>query len=121
VLDDVHVITTEKSRGIVAFLVDRVPPGSQLVLVTRGDPGVPLGRLRSGGDLVDIGPAALALDANETHDVGESGGLELSEEAAEALHERTEGWAAAVVLAALSLRDRDDAEARAAGLSGDQA
>ncbi len=48
------------------------------------------------------------------------GGLELSEEAAEALRERTEGWAAAVVLATLSLRDRDDAATRAAGLTGAQ-
>ena len=75
--------------------------------------------LRS-SDLVEIGTALLALDANETRDVAASGGLELSEEAAEALRERTEGWAAAVVLATLSLRGRDDADIRAAGLSGNQ-
>jgi len=120
VLDDVDVITAGKSRAILAFLVDRVRSGSQLVLVTRGDPGVPLGRLRAGGDLVEVGTGLLALDAKETRDVAASGGLELSEEAAEALRERTEGWAAAVVLAALSLRGREDAGARAAGLSGDQ-
>ena len=120
VLDDVHVITAEKSRAMLAFLGDQVPPGSQLVLITRGNPGVPLGRLRTGGDMVEIGIEHLALDAQETRDVAASGGLELSEETAEALRERTEGWAAAVVLAALSLRGRDDAEARAASLSGDQ-
>jgi LuxR family transcriptional regulator, maltose regulon positive regulatory protein len=120
VLDDVHVITAKKSRAILAFLVDQVRSGSQLVLVTRGDPRVPLGRLRASGDLVEIGAALLALDAEETRDVAASGGLELSEEAAEALRERTEGWAAAVALATLSLRGRDDAAVRAAGLSGDQ-
>jgi LuxR family transcriptional regulator, maltose regulon positive regulatory protein len=120
VLDDVDVITAERSRAILAFLVDGVPSGSQLVLVTRGNPGVPLGRLRATGDLVEIGTGLLALDAKETREVAASGGLELSEEAAEALQERTEGWAAGVVLAALSLRGREDAEARAAGLSGDQ-
>jgi AAA ATPase domain len=120
VLDDVDVITAARSRAILAFLVDEVPAGSQLVLVTRGDPGVPLGRLRAGGDLVEIGTELLALDAQETRDVAASGGLELSEVAAEALRKRTEGWAAAVVLAALSLRGRDDAGARAAGLSADQ-
>ena len=120
VLDDVDVITAEKSREILALLVDQVRSGSQLVLVTRGDPGVPLGRLRAGGDLVEIGTELLALDAKETREVAASGGLELSEEAAEALRERTEGWAAAVVLASLSLRGRDDAGARAASLSGDQ-
>jgi len=120
VLDDMEEITTERSRAMLAFLVDQVPPGSQLVLITRGDPGVPLGRLRAGGELVEIGTEQLALDAKETREVAASGGLELSEEAAEALRERTEGWAAGVVLAALSLRGREDAEARAAGLAGDQ-
>jgi LuxR family maltose regulon positive regulatory protein len=121
VMDDVHMITARKSSAILAFLVDHVRSGSQLVLVARGDPGVPLGRLRAGGDLVEIGTELLALDAKETRDVAASGGVELSGEAAEALWERTEGWAAAVVLAALSLRGRDDAGGRAADLSGDQA
>ena len=66
------------------------------------------------------GPALLALDTEETRAVAALGGLELSEEAAEALRERTEGWAAAVALATLSLRDRDDAATRAAGLTGTQ-
>ncbi|MGZ4238995.1 MAG: AAA family ATPase [Solirubrobacteraceae bacterium] len=117
VLDDVHVITAEKSRAILVFLVDQVRSGSQLVLVARGDPGVPLGRLRASGELVEIGTALLALDAQETRDVAARGGLELSEEAAGALCERTEGWAAGVVLATLSLRGRDDAAVRTAGLS----
>ncbi|MGZ6661001.1 MAG: AAA family ATPase, partial [Solirubrobacteraceae bacterium] len=120
VLDDVHVVTAEQSLAILVFLVDQVRSGSQLVLVARGDPGVPLGRLRASRDVVEIGAALLALDANETRDVAASGGLELSEEAAGALCERTEGWPAAVVLATLSLRGRDDAAVRAAGLSGNQ-
>jgi LuxR family maltose regulon positive regulatory protein len=120
VLDDVHMITARKSCAVLAFPVDQVRSGSQLVLIARGDPGVPLGRLRAGGDLVEIGTELLALDAKETRDVAAGGGLELSEGAAEALRERTEGWPAAVVLAALSLRGREDAGERAAALSGDQ-
>ncbi len=120
VLDDVDVITGSRSRAILGCLVDQVRSGSQLVLVTRGDPGVPLGRLRASGELVEIGTALLALDANETRDIAASGGLELSEGAAEALRERTEGWVAAVALATLSLRGRDDGDIRAAGLSGNQ-
>jgi LuxR family transcriptional regulator, maltose regulon positive regulatory protein len=121
VLDDVDVITDEKSQAILMFLVDQVRSGSQLVLVTRGDPGVPLGRLRASGDLVEIGSALLALDAKETRELAASLGLELLEEAAETLRDRTEGWAAAIVLATLSLRGRDDADTKIAGLSGDQA
>ena len=120
VLDDVDVITAKKSRAILAFLVEEVRSGCQLVLVTRGDPGVPLGRLRAGGDLVEIGTALLALDPIETRDVAASTGLELSQAAAGVLCERTEGWAAAVALATLALRGRADAAVRAAGLSGDQ-
>ena len=120
VLDDVDVITAEKSRAIVAFLVDEVRSGCQLVLVTRASPGVPLGRLRASGDLVEIGTELLALDPVETREVAACGGLELSQAAAGALCERTEGWAAAVALATLALRGRDDAAATAAGLSGNQ-
>ena len=120
VLDDVHVITAKKSRAILACLVDQVRSGCQLMLVTRGDPGVPLGRLRASADLVEIGTALLALDPTETRDVAASRGLELSPAAAGALCERTEGWAAAVALATLALRGRHDAAERAAGLSGDQ-
>ena len=120
VLDDVDVITAKKSRAILAFLVEEVRSGCQLVLVTRGDPGVPLGRLRASGDLVEIGTALLALDPMETRDVAASTGLELSQAAAGALCERTEGWAAAVALATLALRGRDDAAVTAAGLSGNQ-
>ena len=120
VLDDVHVITAGESRAILARLVDQVRSGCQLMLVTRGDPGVPLGRLRTSGDLVEIGTELLALDPTETRDVAASRGLELSQGAAEALCERTEGWAAAVALATLALRGRDDATERAADLSGDQ-
>ena len=120
VLDDTHLVTAEKSLAIVAFLADHFPAGSQLMLLARSDPGVPLGRLRASGDLVEIGPELLALDAEETRAVAASGGLELTEESAEALRERTEGWAAAVVLAAMSLGGREDAAERAAALSGDQ-
>ena len=72
VLDDLHLITTKQSRAILGFLVDQVRCGSQLVLVTRGDPGVPLGRLRAIGELAEIGITVLALDAKETRDVAAS-------------------------------------------------
>jgi LuxR family transcriptional regulator, maltose regulon positive regulatory protein len=120
VLDDVHLVTSKPSRSILGFLAEQVPSGSQLVLVTRGDPGVRLGRLRASGDLVEVGATLLALDMEETRAVAARGGLELSEESAVALRERTEGWAAGVALATISLRDRDDADTRAAGLTGTQ-
>ncbi len=120
VLDDAHLITSRRSRSILWFLAEQVPSGSQLVLVTRGDPGMRRGRLRAGGDLTEVGATLLALDTQETQALAALGGLELSVEEAAALQERTEGWAAAVALTALSLRGRDDAAACAVGLSGTQ-
>ena len=120
VLEDAHVVTTPKSLAVLATLADHISAGSQLMLVTRGEPRLPLGRLRASGELVEIGPKDLALDVEETRAVAAGSGLELTAEAAAALRERTEGWAAAVVLAALSLRGRDDAAQRAASLSGEQ-
>lgn len=121
VLDDVDLIKAEKSRAMVESLADAVPAGGQLVMVARGDPGVSLGRRRAAGDLVEIEAASLAFDAGETREVAAVDGLELSSEEADALCKRTEGWPAAVVLAAHSFAGREDAGARAAGLSGDQA
>ena len=120
VLEDTHLVTGEKSQAILEFLCDHVPGGSQVMVVTRGEAGLPLGRLRASGELFEIGTEHLALTAAETQAVAASGGLELTAESAEALRERTEGWAAAVVLAAMSLRGREDAAERAAALSGDQ-
>ena len=120
VLDDVDLVTAKRSRSILGFLAEHVPTGSQLVLVGRSDQGLRLGRIRASGDLVEVGAGLLALDTEETRAVAARGGLDLSKEAAEALRERTEGWAAAVALATISLRDRDDAAMRAAGLTGTQ-
>ena len=120
VLDDAHFVTAKPSLAILAFIADRIPAGSQLMLVTRDSPELPLARLRANGELVEIGTALIALDPEETRAVAASVGLDLTQESAEALQERTEGWAGAVVLAATFLRGRDDAAERAAGLSGNQ-
>jgi LuxR family transcriptional regulator, maltose regulon positive regulatory protein len=120
VLDDLHLVTAEKSQEVLEFLVDHFPSGSQLVLVARGDPGISLARLRAAGDLVEIEARLLALDAQETREVAASNGRELSGEEAEALCARSEGWAAAVILATLSSGRGDDGPP-AIGLSGDRA
>jgi len=120
VLDDVHVLTAPKALEVLRFITQHVPAGSQLMMSTRGEPGIALGRLRASGELVEVRTQALALDADETRAVAASGGLKLTEESAEALRERTEGWAAAVVLATLFLRDRGDPSAGVAELVGSQ-
>jgi len=120
VLEDTHLVTVDSSRAIIAFLADHVPSGAQLMLVTRGDPGVPLSRLRASRDVFEVEYDLMALDADETRAVAAGLGLELTEELAGILCERTEGWAAAVVLAALVLSGREDSRERVADLSGNQ-
>ena len=109
VLDDFHAIQSSAVQAGVAFLLDRLPTNVHVVISTRADPDLPLSRWRSRGELVEIRAADLRFTAEETatffNDVT---GLGLSEENVELLEHRTEGWIAALQLAALSLEGRDD-------------
>jgi LuxR family maltose regulon positive regulatory protein len=110
VLDDYHVVSNPEIHDEIDFLLDHLPPTLRLVLSTRSDPPLPLGRLRARGELLEIRAEDLRFSAAETttflNDV-----LELGLEPADIarLHERTEGWAAGLYLAALWLRGRGDA------------
>ncbi|GAA3611379.1 LuxR C-terminal-related transcriptional regulator [Microlunatus ginsengisoli] len=118
VLDDVHLLRSAECTAQLDALIDRLPPNTHLILVSRSDPSLRLGRLRVAGRLAEIRSRTLSFTAAETHQVLASEGLELSADAIEELRVRTEGWPAAVYLAALSLRGRDDPENFIAELSG---
>ncbi len=109
VLDDVGLISHPAAMAIIAGVLGALPVGAQLVLASRGEPDLPLGRLRAEGELVDVRVADLALDAAETRAVLEHGGAHVSEEQAEALRERAEGWPAGIALAAFSHQHPADA------------
>ena len=120
VLDDYHLVTNPAIHEELAFVIDRMPPSLRLVLATRSDPPLPLARLRAAGDLLEvrvddlrfvIGEAALLLN--------EVLGLDLAEEDVALLHGRTEGWAAGLYLAALSLTGRPDAGTFIRAFAGD--
>lgn len=119
VLDDVHLLTAPKCRSALAVLVAHLPPGSQLGLASRGDLWVPRARLRAQRDLVEIGPEQLALEPEEGAALVRLAGLDLDDESAASLVERTEGWAAGLYLAALALRDHPEPTRAASGFSGD--
>ncbi len=82
----------------------RVPGG----LGRADDPDLPFGRLRANRQLLEIGRDELAFDAEETRALAASTGYPLDRDQAEALAERTEGWAAAIYLASLA-RGRPEA------------
>jgi LuxR family maltose regulon positive regulatory protein len=120
VLDDFHVIESRDVGEGVAFLLDHLPPRMRLVLAGRADPALPLARLRGRGELVEIRAADLRFTPDETAAyLNEVMGLELTARDVAALEERTEGWIAALQLAALSMQGRDDAAGFIAGFAGD--
>jgi LuxR family maltose regulon positive regulatory protein len=103
----------------MAFLLDHLPPQVHLVLGTRADPALPLSRLRARGEVVEVRAADLRFTAPETADYLLHAGLALGPDDVAVLEERTEGWAAALQLAVLSLRGRADAKEFLADFAGD--
>jgi LuxR family maltose regulon positive regulatory protein len=109
VLDDYHVIDAPEIHAAVAFLVDNLPAHVQLVISSRTDPPLALARLRGRGELVEIRASDLRFTADEAGAYfAESMGVELDATDVRALEARTEGWIAALQLAALSMQNRDD-------------
>jgi LuxR family maltose regulon positive regulatory protein len=109
VLDDYHVVEASAIHAIVATLIDRLPPSARLVIVTRVDPPLPLARLRARGELLEIRADDLRFTAAEAAAfLAGPMALELAADLVDILVRRTEGWVAALQLAALSLRNRTD-------------
>jgi LuxR family transcriptional regulator, maltose regulon positive regulatory protein len=120
VLEDLHVIDAPDITDGVAFLVEHLPPRVHLVITTRADPPLPLARLRARGELVEIRAADLRFTPGEAATyLNEVMGLDLAAGDVAALEGRTEGWIAALQLAALSIRGRDDVAGFIARFAGD--
>ncbi|HEY6747844.1 MAG TPA: LuxR C-terminal-related transcriptional regulator [Mycobacteriales bacterium] len=120
VLDDYHLIESRDVHDGMAFLLDHLPEHVHLVLATRADPPLPLARLRVRGELVEIRAADLRFTAEEAAAfLAGPMGLSLAADDVTTLAERTEGWAAALQLAGLSLQDRQDPGAVVAAFAGD--
>ena len=119
VVDDYHLIDAQQVHASLAFLLDHLPPGLHLVLASRADPPLPLARLRAGGQLAELRAGDLRFTAEEAaallHDAI---GADLPAAAVAALAARTEGWAAGLQLAALSLAGQADPAGFVAAFSG---
>ncbi len=116
VLDDVHELENHECLDALAALLLHVPRGSQLVLSGRAEARLGLPKLRADGELLELGPAALALNDAEAHALLTAAGADVTKTQAEALNERAEGWAAGLYLAALSL---DGGSSSVASFGGD--
>jgi LuxR family maltose regulon positive regulatory protein len=120
VLDDYHLVDGPDLGAGLAYLLEHLPPRVHLVISTRADPALPLARLRARGDLVEIRAADLRFTLDETAGyLNDVAGLDLAAADIATLEGRTEGWIAALQLAALSMRGRADVSGFIAGFAGD--
>ncbi len=120
VVDDYHLISSRDILQCVAFLVEHLPPTLRLVLSARADPELPLARLRARGEMTEIRADDLRFTEAETAALlNGTLGLALAPADILALQQRTEGWAAGLYLAGLSLRGRPEPSAFIRAFAGD--
>ena len=120
VLDDYHVIDARDVQDGMAFLLEHLPPQIHLVIASRTDPALPLARLRGRGELAEIRATDLRFTPGEAAAyLNGVMGLALTASDVAALEGRTEGWIAALQLAALSMQGREDVTAFIDGFAGD--
>lgn len=120
VLDDYHLIETREVHDGIAFLLEHLPSQVHLLIATRADPPLPLARMRARGELIEVRADDLRFTAEEAAAyLNEATGLALAAQDVAALEDRTEGWIAALQLAALSMRGREDVASFIAGFAGD--
>jgi LuxR family maltose regulon positive regulatory protein len=110
VLDDYHLIDEVEVHREMERLVDLCPPNLTIVLITRADPPFRLGRMRVRGRVREIRGSDLRFDSAEAAALLGSAADGLNAQRLDDLCERTEGWAAGLVLAGLSLERTDDAD-----------
>jgi LuxR family transcriptional regulator, maltose regulon positive regulatory protein len=119
VLDDFHEIGDEDILRGMQFLIRHCPPTLRLVISARADPRLELHRLRSSGKLTEIRVAELAFTPEEAAELLRGHGVAARPGDLALLHARTEGWAAGLRLAALTLRDHPDPGRFIAEFAGD--
>jgi LuxR family maltose regulon positive regulatory protein len=120
-LDDYHLIESQSVHTSLIFLLEHLPPQLRLVIASRADPLLPLARLRVRGQLAELRDNDLRFTREEAavlvrEAVGSD--VRLPDSVMAMLVARTEGWAAGLQLAALSLRGQTDVASFVATFSG---
>ncbi len=118
VIDDLHELKSPQALAQLTYLLANLPPHGHAVLATRRDLRLRLHQLRLAGELTEIRAADLRFTERETSELLDASGIALSEAGAALLHQRTEGWAAGLRLAAISLDGHPDPERFVAEFSG---
>jgi LuxR family transcriptional regulator, maltose regulon positive regulatory protein len=120
VIDDLHELCSPEALRQLELLIMRAPPALRFVLITRHDLRLGLHRLRLAGELTEIRTADLRFGRTEARTLLDAAGVPLSDAALALLYDRTEGWAAGLRLAALSLAGHPDPERFAAEFGGSE-
>ncbi len=120
VIDDLHELHSSDALAWLELLLTRRPPQLQLVLATREDPPLGLHRLRVAGDLTEVRAPDLRFSREETRELLRASGITLSAGGVLSLYERTEGWAAGLRLATISLAASPDPERFVSEFSGSE-
>ena len=118
VLDDFDVLQGTEALPFVQAIADGMPPGSQLALASRHEPELAVGSLRAHRKVVEVRTGELAMARAEAADLLEAAGLRVGAAELTTLLRRTEGWAAGLYLAALSLREEGDVGAAVSRFGG---
>jgi ATP/maltotriose-dependent transcriptional regulator MalT len=121
VLDDLQTVPDGECLASLRYAIERLPATARLVAITRADPALELGRLRGRGLLTEVRARELAFTAAEARELlDDRAGLDLDDEQIEILVKRTEGWPAALYLAALWLRSVEDRDRAVHEFGGEQ-
>jgi LuxR family maltose regulon positive regulatory protein len=118
VIDDLHELSAPEAAGQLTTLLTRLPRGVRAIVATRRDPPLRLHQLRLAGDLAEIRAAELRFTEDETRQLLAGAGIAVPGHVAAMLHQRTEGWAAGLRLAVLSMARHPDPERFVAEFSG---
>jgi len=118
IIDDLHELTSAEANEQLTALVTNLPAEVRAVVATRRDPPLRLHQLRLAGQLAEIRAAQLRFTEDETREILTAAGIKLPDPVVTTLYERTEGWAAGLRLAVLSLVGHPHPEQFVAEFSG---
>ena len=109
IIDDFHEINSPEVQSMTAHLLEHLPRQMHVVIATRTEPPLPLARLRARGQILELRMGDLSFDQEEVVDFFNGVmDLHLSNDACRQLASQTEGWVAALQLAAISMRGGDE-------------
>jgi LuxR family maltose regulon positive regulatory protein len=120
VIDDIHEIRSPELLVQLSSFLDQLPRGTHIVLISRHDPQLGLHRRRLEGQLSEIRIDQLRFTVDESRELFAGAGINLSDHGLQLLQTRTEGWAAGLRLAAVSMATHPDPERFVLEFSGSE-